>query len=410
MKTVDELLQFINSRPGGEITAQINDNGDGIEIVDNANGGGTLRIVDNTGNVAQRLRIEGEFEEVDGEPARADGSYQFRFDFDPTATLQEIVNEINQANAPMTANIVNTGSSSTPFRISFTARESGGSGGVIVDAGDFDLGLEQLSEARDAVAFFGSPDPAKAVLLTSKTNTLDGVISGVSLNLQQASDTPVTITVSRSLEAAETAGADFAKAFNAVIDAIDKADFFNAETEQRGPLLGDQTVRNIRRRLLDAVQGRPNNVDGQYQFLFEVGFKLASGNKLEFDAEKFREAYENDPEAVENLLASYQLEPKEPIELAPGVTTPNLEGDTFESQGIAEIVRTIVSQLTDSVDGVLTNRRNTLDTQIEAQQDRIEQINRQLAVKQARYEQQFLAMEQALAQVSTQQQALLSLQ
>lgn len=410
MRTVDELLQFINSRPGVEITAKINEAGDGIEIIDNAGGGGSLLIEDTSGNVAQRLRIRGEYESEDGEPPRADGSYQFKFNFEPTATLQDIVNTINEAGGPMIASIVNTGSSSTPYRVSFTARESGSSGGVIIDAGGFDFGLQEMSQAKDAVVFFGSSDPAKAVLMTSKTNTLEGAINGVSIDLKQASTTPVTLTVSRSLDAAEQAGQDFVDAFNAVINAIGKADYYDTESETKGVLLGDQTVRNIKSRLLTAVQGKPTGIEGQYQYLFQVGIKLGSGNKLEFDAEKFRAAYENDPKAVEDLIAANKLQAKEPIELAPGVTTPNLEGDTYASQGVAEIIRSITNQLTNSVDGLLKMKQNSIDDQIALQQSRIDHFDQMLAAKQARYEQQFLAMEQALAKVTTQQQSLLALQ
>ncbi|MGP1347012.1 MAG: flagellar filament capping protein FliD [Phycisphaerales bacterium] len=410
MRTVDDLLQFINSRPGVEIEARVNENGDGIEIVDNAGGGGNLVIDDESGAVAKRLRIEGEFEADGANPPAANGSYQFDFDFESTDTLKDVVDAINLAGAPMIANIVNTGSSSTPFRISFTARQTGAGGGVLIDSAGFDLGLEELSEARDAVVFFGNADPAKAILLTSKNNSLEGVINGVSLQLNQTSTSPTTVTVSPSLEQAETAAQEFVKSFNAVISAIDKADFFNADTEQRGPLLGDQTVRNIRSKLINTIQGRPSGVDSQYQFLFQIGFNLGSGNKLEFDAEEFRAAYENDPQGVEQLIAAYELAPKEPIELSPGVTTPNLEPTQYNRQGVAEIIRSIVDQLTNSVDGTLTNRRNSIDTQIDTQEQRIERIDQQLATKRARYEAQFLAMEQALAQISTQQQALLSLQ
>jgi flagellar hook-associated protein 2 len=410
MRTVDELLQFINSRPGVDITARINENGDGIEIVDNANGGGMLRIEDTSGNVAQRLRIRGEFEAKDGNPPSADGSYQFRFSFEPTATLKDIVQAINDAGGPMIASIVNTGSSSTPFRLSLTARESGASGGVIVDAGGFDLGLQELSRAADAVVFFGNADPAKAVLITSKSNTLDSAINGVSIDLKSVSSSPVTLTVSRSLDEAEKAAQDFVSAFNAVIAAIDKADFYNAETQQKGALLGDQAVRNVKSRLIAGVQGRPIGLEGQYQYLFQVGIKLGAGNKLEFDASRFRAAYENDPAAVEDLLAASKLRPKTPIELAPGVTTPNTEGDKYERQGVAEIVKSIVSQLTNSVDGLLTRQRQSIDSQIKLQQSRIEHIDRQLLNRQSRYEQQFMAMEKALAQISSQQQSLMALQ
>jgi flagellar capping protein FliD len=65
--------------------------------------------------------------------------------------------------------------------------------------------------------------------------------------------------------------------------------------------------------------------------------------------------------------------------------------------------------MVNSVDGILTQRGKTLDSKIELQQKQISRIDEQLARKRASLEKQFTAMEQALAQLSSQQSALQSL-
>ena len=57
----------------------------------------------------------------------------------------------------------------------------------------------------------------------------------------------------------------------------------------------------------------------------------------------------------------------------------------------------------------ITRRDDSLQDQIDLQNDRIENLSDQLEVKRARYQQQFLAMEQAIAALNQQSSALASL-
>jgi flagellar hook-associated protein 2 len=408
IRTVGELLDFINTRPGVDVTASINASGDGIQIVDDAGGSNDLIIADETGTVARALNLRGEFAD-EGSGIVADGSYERRVAFDATDSLQEVVDKINAEGVGMSASIINDGSGANPYRISFTSRFSGAAGRAIVDTGALDLSLDTLSRGDDAVAFFGSDDPAKAVLLTSSTNSLDNVVQGVTIDLNSTSDDPVELVVTRDTAKIESAVQGLVDAYNSVIDAIDSQTFYDDESQRRGALLGDSTASNIRASLFRTIQSSPEGVSGQFDFLFQIGVSVGSGSKLELDTERFRSALEDDFESVETLLAASRRTPSDPIELAPGITTPNTE-ERFSERGLAQQIKSLVDGLTNSIDGLLTVRDQTIDSQIETQRDRIESINRQLDSKRARLEAQFLAMEQAIASLSTQQAALATLQ
>src|SRR5690606_9116106 len=43
---------------------------------------------------------------------------------------------------------------------------------------------------------------------------------------------------------------------------------------------------------------------GQFRMLSDIGIKIVDGAELEFDEDKFREAYANDPTAVEKLFTA----------------------------------------------------------------------------------------------------------
>jgi flagellar hook-associated protein 2 len=402
--TVDDLLQQINSQLTTGVSARVNDNGDGIVIIDTKNGSAKLKVEDTSGTVAKALNLVGESDVVSGVATR-DGSYEKTITFAATDSLDSVVNKINSSTVGFTAAIIRDGSSGTPFRVSLAARNSGSLGRTIIDTGTVDLGLSTLSKGDDAVAFFGNADPARAVLLTSSTNSLDQVVQGVTVDLKSVSSTPVTVTVTRDQDAIESSIKSFVTAFNKVLDTIDKYDGYNADTNKRGALLGDSTAQQVKARLINSVQGEPTGLNGTFTRLFQVGVKIGTGSKLEFDSTRFRTAYGQDPQSVEDLFAASTLAPKTPIEVAPGATIANTT-DSYTKLGIAEGIKVLADKLTGSVDGTITTRTKTIDTQITSQRARTTDIDKILANKRSRLEAQFLAMEKAIGSLKTSSNAL----
>lgn len=414
IKTLDDLVALINSRPT-EVRARINDQGDGLLLEDTSNGGQAIRVEEVSGGVAKKLGILGTSTGSGAGDNRLDGSFEKTIDLDVTDTLDEVVAKINNAGVFATASVINDGSSGSPYRLSFTSKHSGSVGRLSIDSGELDLGLSTLTTGRDAVVFYGAADPAQAVLLTSSSNTLDNVIGGVTIDLNSTSAQSVELVISRDTAAIETAVKVFVESFNTVFSRMDRYDTYNQETNQRGPLLGDATIEQVRQTLYTAIQGTPRAVEGQFSRLFQVGVKIGDGGVLEFDTERFRDALAQDPQAVENLFAAFEQAPIEDEVLLedangnPLATTPNTTA-TYNVLGIAEIIKNLTDSMTNGSDGLLTRRKNTLDAQIDQQNDRIEGFNESLERKRARLNAQFLAMERAIASLQGQQSALGSIQ
>ncbi len=83
--------------------------------------------------------------------------------------------------------------------------------------------------------------------------------------------------------------------------------------------------------------------------------------------------------------------------------------DQFDELGVIGQIEEYLKSYTDSIDGVLTSRTNSLDSQITNQQNRIESLTEGLERERERLSLQFVQMEQALAQLQSQQSALASL-
>lgn len=412
LNTLGDVINSINST-GLAINARLNDQGDGIVIEEDSDtaGGVTIRVEDGSGGVAAALGIEGEASGTDGENF-IDGSFERTVEFEASDTLEEIAQKINDSGVEAIATVLNDGSGAAPFRLSLTARESGSAGRFIVDDGGFGLNLGRLSDGLDARVFFGSDEPATGLLVTSTTNSVDGLVPGVSIDLGSVSEEAVTLTVSRDLPAIEESVGAFVKSFNDLIGRIDQQTRFDQETEARGPLLGDSTTQTLRSRLFSTIQGAGQGLSGRFTRLSQVGITTSDGGSgISFDSARFREAYNQDPAAVTSLFETFGLaDATTEIEIEPGITVSGGTGErSFDSLGVVGQIEELARSYLDSVDGILTARENALDSQIETQESRIAEFRERLERRREQLQREFIQMERVLADLQGQQGALASL-
>ena len=414
-KNVAQLIAEINSSASGaglRARARINASGDGIdlyeEIPSGQNAGTTkLKVTDKTGSVAASLRIAGEASGT-GTDNVLKGSYERTVAIDADDTLQDLANKINSAGVALGASIVNDGTGAKPFRISFSSKTSGAAGRVLFDTGSLDLGLTVLDKGNDARVFFGGGDPASGLLLSSSSNTFSNVVSGVTIDAVGASSTPVQVSVTQSTDTIVTEIKAFIDAFNAVASRIDEQSKYDQETKRRGALLGDATAQNLKRSMLLTIQAKATGASGAYDDLADLGVRVGTGGKLELNEDRLRNAIATDPASVEQVLAGYvQGEAEQYEDLGNGIKVKinNPEGE-FSVLGVAAKIERLATSYIDSVDGILSGRKRSIDTQIEFQTKRIGEIDVRLASRRQVLEQQFIAMEQAIAALQSQQSAI----
>jgi flagellar hook-associated protein 2 len=412
VESLYEVMKLINTR-GLQIRAEINANGDGLELIDTTTETGTvavskMKVEDLSGTVANGLRISGESETVGG---LIDGSYSINVDLDPTDTIDDLIAKLAEANAPISATVLNTGDGNKPWFLSMTSDITGAAGDLVINTGGVDLGLDQLVQGQDAQAFIGSDDPASGLLVSSSTNEMNGVIEGVSLDLKQAGPDPITVKIERDDDSVVAAVKAFTDAFNEAISRIDEYDSYDSENEVRGPLLGDSTAGLVRTRLFSTLQQKAQDVDGPYQYLSQVGIRLGSSGEIEFDEDKFLTAYQADPSGMESLFNTFdsQTTTSEVLGEADSGITVEVDSTVYVSLGFGDLFDRLLEDLTDPTTGTVTLADERFQTQIDSQNDRITQIDQRLEAKREKLQREFLAMETALAQLQGQQGALLSM-
>ena len=98
------------------------------------------------------------------------------------------------------------------------------------------------------------------------------------------------------------------------------------------------------------------------------------------------------------------------IEVAPGIFGKNTDPDDhFSALGIARMLEELATDYVDCIDGVLTIRKEALDSQIKLQEEQVDAINSRLEQKREVLERKFLVMEQTIALLQSQSRTLLQM-
>ena len=379
-RTLEDVISLINAGPA-DVTARINDTGDGLLITDNAGGDNPLTIFDLEGGFAAAdLRIAGEA--ASGETA-LDGSYEITIDVDADDTLNDVVSKFNTASPHVRAGVLNDGGING-YRLTLTSQVSGRRGELVFDTGDTGMAMETLVRAQDAVVFFGGAGGQSPLLITSPTNTLSDVIGNVTIDLVGTSEEPVTLSVAQDIDNVTSDINTFVTNFNGVLDRIEEYTTFDADTLERGVLLGDATVQRLQSRLHQVMTRKYDGVPEAFSRLFTIGLTVGSGGRLQFDESKFREAYDSNIEAVEQLFTTTEV-------------------------GLGAFLEDTFDDLTRSEDGLISRADNLLADREKLLQDRIGALETLLERKQARLKRQFAALEKSLSLLQDQQSALASL-
>lgn len=391
--TVNDVIEAINAA-GIAVNARINDNGDGILLEDTGSGATALKVAEVDSTTAANLGLLGTAT-VAGEDLN--GSFEKTITLSGAETLTDVAKLINDAGLKIKASVINDGSGSSPYRLSLLGSSGGRAGAFVFDDGGLDFEADVLAQAQDAVVFYGSSDPAKAVAITSTTNTLTTLIPGATVNLISESDSPVTVNISRDDAAVTTAIKKFVESFNGVISTINKYDTYNPDTKVAGVLLGDPTLQQIRAPLYRLLNSRSGDVQTQFRSLAEVGLKVSSTSTISFDETKLTAAIAKDRAAVVNLFTFKQTE-------------TNSEGKTVTTAaGLGVRISELLSNLTDSSTGLVQGSIDAISDQIELNKKSIERWDGLLAAKKLILQTKFTAMETALAKLQSQGSALSSL-
>ena len=409
-RTVGDVIRKINNL-NIDVTAQINANGDGIELVDSAGGASPMTVVEKGGSTAGDLGIEGT---ADPDTNVLTGSFAVTIEIDRNDTLDDVARKINDAGVGIRASVLNDQYGAEPYHLMLSSAISGSTGQIMYSAMDTDLGFETMSAARDAVVLVGDLNDTRSspMVITSDTNTITGISPGLTINLLSVSDQPVEVTIDQDTESITANIQGFVDAFNETMDRIGELMAVNPESGERGLLQGNRYAQQLQSELLRLVTSTAPDSSLEYRRLSDLGIMVDSrggmGIQLTMSrtvgdgthsytvdgAERLQQALETNLDAVKDFFTRLNV-------------IQNDDGeDELENIGFAARAKELIMRLTDSVDGTLTRADEAIESRVELFERRAEHLQDLLDMKEARLYAQFQAMEQALAGLQSQQGVL----
>jgi flagellar hook-associated protein 2 len=250
--------------------------------------------------------------------------------------------------------------------------ESGLSGGTET------LSMEPpAQEAQEAVAYLDG------VRITSRTNTIENAVSGLTLNLEGVSPEdaegelePTKVQIQTNTASVVEKMQNFVKAYN------DAVSFVTAQSRigdsESGLLVGDAGLNTVKRglqgMLVETVEGNDT-----YKALTQLGLSTKRDGTLSFNSGALTEAMENNFDEVSRLVA----------------------GDD-QVEGIFKRYRSYLNDMTDSRTGLLATRQDNIERVIDRidgdmaiMEERLEKREEMLLVK-------FSALEQMVSEMNAQ--------
>jgi flagellar hook-associated protein 2 len=189
-------------------------------------------------------------------------------------TLEGLKNIINNdtSNPGVTASIVNDG---TNYRLMISGDETGATNTITIDAGTT---LDGTGSTVDftASSFVENKSAADAdftvdgLQISRSSNSVSDVIEGVSINLKKEGSS-ATVTVAADNESIKEQIEDFVSSYNEIMSFLSTNMAYDEATGERGILSGEGTARNIQNRIRDIVSTSVSELSGSLSTLAEIG-------------------------------------------------------------------------------------------------------------------------------------------
>jgi flagellar hook-associated protein 2 len=244
-------------------------------------------------------------------------------------TLAGIAAAINSAtnNPGVSASIIST---TAGARLVLTGTTTGAANVITVapsggDGGLASLGLTQTRAAQDASFSING------FAATNASNVVGNAITGVTINLLQASavSTPTTLTVTPDTTAAKASVDKFVTAVNGVLSSIQTLTGYNPSTKEAGPLNGNATLESFQNQLQSILGKITGGGSGAVKSLTDLGISAGTGGTYATDETKLGNALTASMASIGNLLGGTNGIATQVGNLVDGYTKPGGLLDTI---------------------------------------------------------------------------------
>ena len=305
-----------------------------------------------------------------------------------------IVASINSANLGLSAQLINTGSTSAPYRILVTGTSGSASSFELTSQAQDNSAVTGVSFGKTLQAAQDAEFNVDGMDMKSSKNTITDAIAGTTLNLiSTTKDVPASLIFSRDtssvaskLDALVTAYNDANTMLGVVSDPKSTVETYGAT------LVGNNIVSSVRNQMRQMITGNSSTPGGTLTALRDIGFTLDQTGVLSIDKTKLDSSLKNNFDNVVTLV------------------TGNRENQSKFSVLPSGVAGEAVKKLTSLLDTTapLTAQSTNLTTKITAYKKQLADLDTRMTSLLARYNKQFAAMESMVGQSKSLQTSLKS--
>jgi flagellar hook-associated protein 2 len=285
-------------------------------------------------------------------------------------TLAQLAGAINStADIGVAASVVRD---ATGYRLMLTGRKTGAENAFAVTnalTGGAGVTLTDVQLASDAAITING------VAATSASNSFVGIVPGLDFTVMRKDpDNPVVITITASTESVRTLVEKLVAAFNDIVKLLNEQQAAAARGDANS-IARDPLVRTLRRTMASVLGA---GYGSSLTHLASAGLEFTRSGELTFDGAAFDAAMQGGKDPVRSLF-----------------------GGADGSGGAFGTLVATIAQYSDA-GGLVPAAQNRLDAQMTAITKRITEMEDRLAVRRAALQKEFIAADQAIAQLNAQ--------
>jgi flagellar hook-associated protein 2 len=211
------------------------------------------------------------------------------------------------------------------------------------------------------------------IAMTRPSNQITDVIDELTIDLRQAEPgTLASLELGPDLESITKAVSEFVTRYNAFIDTLSQVAGFRGVGVEQPPLFGDAAARGIAFRVRDELARDLGGPEGTVSALFDIGIRGGKNGKLTLDNDILAASLARDSSGVVALFGA--------------------------EDGVAKRLDRLIDSYLES-GGVFDTRNKGLQGRLDRIEDSRESLERRLSGLEARYLQQFTAMDVLVGQL-----------
>jgi flagellar hook-associated protein 2 len=240
----------------------------------------------------------------------ANSAVNSTFTITAASTVQDLLTAIESAYGSVTASISGDGriqivddTTTSPSSLNATLTDT------IIDGSRLDFGTFGAAAAvreREIVAGQDASIEVDGVTITRSDNTVDDVISGVTLNLLKADPgTTVTLNIDRDIEGITKKITTFVTAYNGISSYIHEQQSYDGDTDETGGILfGDGTLSSVKSDLTSTLVESVWGVSSEFSTMGLVGITLDNEGQLSIDSDTLNGYLQSNFNDVKNLFTA----------------------------------------------------------------------------------------------------------